>query len=241
MPTLQTYPSVDSVAEAFVNHLIQSIPRADEPDLHVCLSGGSTPKRMFEILARDHRDQNWSNVHFYWGDERCVAPDDSESNFGVARDLFLVPCGVPEKNIHRVIGEIEPAQAARQYEAKLKEHVPMVNDVPQFDLMILGMGDDGHTASIFPHQMELIESERICEVATHPQSQQNRVTITGKVIRGAKQICFLVTGAAKAEVLSQILEQADNARRFPTSHFCFAGNVVFFLDQAAASNLPASK
>lgn len=234
---LLIFDTPEKVAQEFAGQLVQIATDDLSQIKHVCLSGGSTPKRMFEILASDYAKTNWSSVHFYWGDERCVLPTDDQSNFGVANKLFFENANIPESNIHRILGEIDPEQASRQYSAELKQHVTAGENVPIFDLMILGMGDDGHTASIFPHQMELVESEKLCEVATHPDSGQQRVTITGQVIRAARRICFLVSGQNKADVLAQILNQTADAAMYPTTQFINASDVTFFLDSAAASKL----
>lgn len=227
-----------TVAAEFAKCFRDYINNCDAETVTVCLSGGSTPKLLFQELAANHRDAiQWSRVHFFWGDERCVQPDDEQSNFGQCKALLLDKIEIPAANIHRVMGENDPQAEAVRYGQTILEHVH-VNDqsLPEFDLMILGMGGDGHTASIFPHQMELMTSEKICEVAVHPESGQLRVSVTGPVINAAKEVVFLITGAGKAEVLATVVD--GSGTQYPATHVKPKdGDLVFFLDEAAAAKL----
>lgn len=239
--TVKTFDSPQEVANAFTDRLIQVSEQAQQSGraVTVCLSGGSTPKLFFKTLAADHSAIDWSSVHFFWGDERCVPAESDESNFGEADRLFLSQANIPRENVHAVDGTIDPELAAKQYAAEIQKFVDTdaANGLPRFDLMVLGMGDDGHTASIFPHQMELLDSKNICDVATHPTSGQKRVTVTGNVIGNSAEICFLVTGANKADVLATILNRASGHEAFPTSHFSALDQTSFWLDKAAAEKL----
>lgn len=228
-----------AVATAFAKDFVSWIGSQDKPKVTVSLSGGSTPKLLFEILARDFADKaDWSKVHLFWGDERCVPPEDSESNFGVCKSLFLDKVEIPEDNVHRVIGESDPAAEAIRYGEEMKQHCELdENGLPMLDLLILGMGGDGHTASIFPHQIELLKSEAICEVATHPESGQKRVSMTGPVLCAARKIDFLVTGSGKASVLAEIFGKSGNWETYPTSFIESKGPVTFYLDEGAAGQL----
>ena len=226
------------VAAEFAKCLRDFINNHDQEKVTICLSGGSTPKLLFKELAEKLHDQvDWSGVHFFWGDERCVAPEDEQSNYGEAKKILLDKIDIPITNIHRVIGESDPAEEAIRYGQTIEEHVPTNDDgLPEFSLVILGMGGDGHTASIFPHQMELLRSENICEVAVHPDSGQKRVTITGPVINAAEQVVFLITGAGKADVLKRVCD--GTGKQYPATHVKpKSGDLVFFLDEAAASKL----
>ena len=239
-PKTLTFPASQQVADAFAELLLSKLEaaRTANTTVTVCLSGGSTPKLLFKTLASQHADVDWSPMHFFWGDERCVPHSDSESNFGEAHRLFLDAANIPAGNVHPVSGEIDPAAAAQEYARAISQTVAKNEDgCPAFDLMVLGMGDDGHTASIFPHQMQLLDSENICEVATHPTSGQKRVTVTGKVIRASKQVCFLVTGANKADVLGEIFSQTGDYKTYPTSHLLDSADTTFYLDDAAAAKL----
>lgn len=226
-----------AVAEAFADHLVAKT-KSKSP-LNVALSGGSTPKILFDLLAASHgQDIDWSGIHFYWGDERCVPPTDSDSNYKMTVDHLLSKVDFPEKNIHRVLGENDPFGEAVNYGKQIEANLPSVNGLPQFDLIILGMGGDGHTASIFPHEIELLDSDNTCEVATHPESGQKRITLTGKVINNAIEVCFLVTGAGKTEKIDEIFHQTGDWKSYPASYIQpEAGELIWFMDDAAAEKL----
>ena len=240
--TIHRFENPEALAQGFVEQLIQWYDQHCEANperpLTVSLSGGSTPKRMFEILAESYGDRDWTQISFFWGDERCVPPEDADSNFGVAKRLFLEPAQVPEENIHRVLGEIDPEQARRQYEAEIKQHVNRnESGVPVFDVMLLGMGDDGHTASIFPDRLDLLTEDAWCAVALHPESGQPRVTLTGSLIESADRVCFLIAGQNKADVLATILKGKAGREKFPTSHFVDSCDAQMFVDAAAGAQL----
>ena len=211
----------------------------DKAAFHVALSGGSTPKIVFDVLAENFADKvDWGKVHFYWGDERCVPPSDDESNYKMTVEHLFSKIDVPEANIHRILGEKDPVNEAMRYANLLEINLDRVDDVPQFDLVILGMGDDGHTASIFPHEIDLWDSEDHCVMATHPDSGQKRVSINGKVINTAKEVAFLVTGASKAEKVEAVIEKTEGSDAYPASLVNpTSGNLVWFLDEEAAAKL----
>lgn len=226
-----------AVAEAFATHFI-ALAKANST-LNVALSGGSTPKILFDLLAENHSETiDWSGIHFYWGDERCVPPTDSDSNYKMTADHLLSKIDFPEQNVHRVLGENDPAGEAIHYGEQIVANLTAANGLPQFDLVILGMGGDGHTASIFPHEIELLDSENTCEVATHPESGQKRITLTGNVINNAKEICFLVTGAGKTEKIDEIFHQTGDWKTYPASYIQpKGGKLTWFMDEAAAEKL----
>lgn len=223
------------VAANFARFFAEQVAEHEGEYFTVALSGGSTPKRLFELWARDYATAvDWSRVRFFWGDERCVPPEDPDSNFGVTKALFFDHVAVPATNIHRVLGEQEPAQATSAYIATIAGRVRVVDDLPQFDLIILGMGDDGHTASIFPHQMDLLTQQDWCAVATHPTSGQKRVTLTGPVLNHAEQVAFLVTGTNKTEKVAAILGKQSGAEAYPAAHVKPSSSELhWFLDEAA--------
>ena len=194
---------------------------------------------MFSALAEKFAESPlWQKVHFWWVDERMVPPDHPESNFGVANKLLFSQISIPEGNIHRMKGENDPETEARSYSIQIQERLEPKNGWPVFDLILLGMGDDGHTASIFPDQMELLQSEAICAVAVHPESGQKRVTLTGKVLNNASRICFLVTGKTKAGRLAEITGKTKDGRKLPAFHVSNANeNTQWFLDHDAASKI----
>ena len=221
-------------AEAFGEHLIEQARLSDF--YHCALSGGSTPKLLFDYLAKKYSDSAvWKRVHFYWGDERCVPPTDAESNYKMTEDHLLNLISIPSENIHRVHGENDPEKEADRYANEIMENAPIMKGLPVFDMVILGMGEDGHTASIFPDQMELMSSERLCEVATHPTSGQKRVTFTGHVINSAREVAFLVTGAGKKKRVKEIFTKTGDWHSYPAAHiFPMDGTLTWYMDEEAA-------
>lgn len=233
-----------AVAAAVAKALSAQIEET-ESQFTIALSGGSTPKVLFRHLVENHaKSVDWHRVRFFWGDERCVPPDDEQSNFKMTNELLLQPLQIKPENIFRVRGEDPPEAEAVRYANQIKEVVESGSSgLPEFDFMMLGMGADGHTASIFPHQIELLKEEAICAVATHPETGQNRVTITGPTINASRKIVFMITGEAKAEVISQIKHRRGSWESYPTSHIGPSDlgdtpdNLHYFLDQAAAEGL----
>jgi 6-phosphogluconolactonase len=199
---------------------------------HMALSGGSTPKLLFQTLSSTYSDEiNWNNLHVYWVDDRCVPPDHNESNYGMTKKHLLDLVNIPPENIHRMIGEAMPETEAKRYAHELLTQLPLVKNIPQFDLIILGIGEDGHTASIFPNQMDLLNAATVCAVGIHPVSDQKRITLTGKTICQAKEVVFLVTGSGKAAVISEIFNKTELATTYPAAHINLA---KWYLDGAAA-------
>ena len=226
------------VAELFSKYFADLV--RDKEVVHVALSGGSTPKLIFDVLAKDFgNDIDWSTIHFYWGDERCVPPDNNQSNYKMTQEHLFSKIEVPKENIHRVLGENDPIGEAMRYANLLEINMDRVEGVPQFDLVILGMGDDGHTASIFPHEIDLWDAQDHCVVATHPDSGQKRVSINGKVINTAKEVAFLVTGENKAEKVDEIHNQKEGYKKYPASLVDpKSGKLIWLMDsESAASKL----
>ena len=225
------------VATDFTQWLIALLKGKDR--FTIALSGGSTPAVLFKLWADNYSDTiDWSKIHFFWGDERCVPPSDEESNFKMTNDLLFAKVGVSTSNIHRVHGEATPAEEAKRYSKVIEKNVDIIDGLPRFDLVMLGMGGDGHTASIFPHQMELLTEKAWCAVATHPESGQKRVSLTGPVINNAANVTFLVTGASKTEKVQSILQGEDISENYPAAHIKPSkGSLYWFLDKAAAGIL----
>ena len=225
------------VAEQFSKYFADLV--TGKEIFHVALSGGSTPKLIFDVLATNYGDTiDWSIIHFYWGDERCVPPTDDQSNYKMTNVHLFSKIEIRESNVHRILGEADPTREAMRYANLLEINLDRVEGVPQFDLVILGMGDDGHTASIFPHEIELWDAYDHCVVATHPDSGQKRVSINGKVINTAKEVVFLVTGASKAEKVNEIHNKEAGFEGYPASLVHpKSGKLVWFMDKAAANLL----
>ncbi len=237
MMQLKISSTKQQTAEDFTDWLIGLMGSSD--GLHIALSGGSTPKIVFDELAsRGISTNDWRKVHLYWGDERCVPPDNTESNYKMTVEHLLSRIDIPEENIHRIRGENDPRQEAKHYSEVLKENLQMIDGLPQFDLIILGMGDDGHTASIFPNEIGLWNAGQLCEVAEHPETGQKRITITGKIINHAATVAFLVTGDSKAEKVGEIIDKRGRFKSYPANLVDpLSGNLLWFLDKAAAAGI----
>jgi 6-phosphogluconolactonase len=205
----------------------------------IALSGGSTPMAIFTILAERYRDRiDWSKLAFFWGDERCVPPSDPESNYRMTNENLFSRLSYPELNFCRIQGEDDPAAEAARYSGRVDSMLPHANGLPQFDLVMLGLGEDGHTASIFPHNIGLFNSDRLFEPSTHPVSGQIRITATGKLINNAREVWFIATGAGKAEKVAQVIRKQEGWEKLPASLVRPAsGKLVWLLDEAAAAGL----
>ena len=231
---IQTKQTPEDVARALAEQMVEW---SREGHLrHIALSGGSTPRLLFDILAAEYRHKlPWEQLVFYWGDERCVPPDHDQSNYGMTRERLLDPLGIDGSRVHRIRGEAEPEREARRYAGILQEQLPQPSGIPRFDLVLLGLGTDGHTASIFPHEAALWDAEAFCEIATHPESGQKRITLTGQVINQAARVVFLVTGQSKAKRVREILEDSAAAASYPAARVAPSdGKLIWMLDQAAA-------
>lgn len=238
-PLLHISPTGKAVARAFADHLVRRLENHDGP-FFWALSGGSTPKLLFQLLAEEYREKiDWSRLHFFWGDDRLVPYDDPASNYGEVRRLLFDHVPVVEDQIHPVRTDLEPEAAAADYAATIEKLLPANSDgLPIFDINMLGMGGDGHTASIFPDRLELLRETKVCAVATHPESGQLRVTLTGPVINASDEVCFLVTGSGKTARVAQILNQEPGAEAFPVAHIKpQPGQLHWFLDEAAADDV----
>ena len=237
-PEIIIFHTIDKLAEFAAGLLYTKISEIPEGDfLTVALSGGSTPKRIFNyISSHDDGNTDWEKVRFFWVDERCVPPDDDESNYKMTRMSLLENIAIPEENIFRIHGEADPEKEAVRYSNIIAGNVPFENNLPRFDLIILGLGEDGHTASIFPGNTAMFQSAKICEVAIHPQSGQKRITITGTVINNASEVVFMVTGSGKAGIVAKILQDVNiglPASFVKPTH----GDLKWLLDKDAAKLL----
>ena len=235
---IQISESVEKLSEQFAQLLIEKVNNRKD-DFNIALSGGSTPKGIFEYLAAHHqRTIGWHKVKFFWGDERCVPPTDSESNYKMAYESILSRLQIPASNIFRIRGENDPQNEVKEYSEIVKKQLLLINNIPKFDLVMLGLGEDGHTASIFPNQKSLFESEQIYARAVHPETGQKRITLTGKVINNASTIVFIVTGNNKAKVVDEIINQKDNYKDYSASFILpHNGEIYWLLDKSAASQI----
>jgi 6-phosphogluconolactonase len=238
---IHIFESPDATARAVAELILKKAKEKSKHSLpfNLAVSGGSTPKLLFTILANEFDDSMpWHIVRLFWVDERCVPPTHPESNFGMTYNSLLKFVPIHDANIFRMLGEADPAKEAKRYEELLKQQLPSANGVPQMDMILLGMGDDGHTASIFPDNLALLNVSDAVAVATHPTSGQNRITLTGNVILAASDVLFLVTGASKTDVLRQIVNREAGYEKYPSSYiYSPTGAVTFYTDKAAASEL----
>jgi 6-phosphogluconolactonase len=234
--SVRLHDSPERLAEAAARAFVQEAARAvaERGRFAVALAGGSTPEATYEVLARDHAgDVDWPNVHVFFGDERTVPPDHEDSNYRMAREALLdfVPVG----SVHRMRGELPPDEAAASYEGELMEFFG--ETPPALDLVMLGIGEDGHTASLFPETPALEVTDRLVFANPVPKLDTTRLTLTAPVLSAARAVNFLVAGEGKAEALREILEGDADPRRYPAKLVMPADGPTWFVDRAAARSL----
>ena len=214
---------------------------ADHGQFTLVLSGGSTPEHIFRQLVNESLEHrlDWPKVAIFWGDERCVPPDHKQSNYRMARQTLFDHVPIPSANIHRMACEGDPAAGADTYEGLLRREFPG-QPWPQFDLVLLGLGDDGHTASIFPGTAILAEKERWVAPVYVPQLDSWRISLTLPTINAAAQITFLVIGEGKAAIVREILESPSPDPIYPAQRIRPQTKLIWFLDRAAGSLLDPS-
>lgn len=200
------------------------------------LAGGATPRGVYALLAAEpcRTSPEWSRIHFYWGDERCVPPDSADSNFRMAYDALISKVPTTESLIHRIRGELENAeQAAHLYEAEIRELLPN-SPVPAFDVVLLGMGEDGHTASLFPGAHW--DEQRLVVPCVGPHFPTLRVSLTPMLLNAAHRVIFLASGIRKAPALAKVIE--DPSCNYPAARIHpVSGRLTWMIDRAAASLL----
>lgn len=216
MKNIKIFSSAEATAKALAKYLKQQINASTT--FNLAISGGSTPKMLFQALSQIKTDIAWSKLQLYWVDERCVGPENKESNYRMTYENLIKNVPLPEENIHRMKGELSPKEGVEDYQKEING-LPKSKQLPQFDLIILGMGDDGHTASIFPPSKELISIESDLAVGTNPYSGQDRITLTGRTIKNAKEIIFHLAGSNKAKVVEEIILDKGNSKDYPSYYF----------------------
>ena len=238
-PGIRIFQDEKHLAAAAADEFEQAVSRAFSwnRNLAVALSGGSTPALFFRFLAR--RKIEWSHVHLFWGDERCVPPDNIESNYLMTRKELLDRISIPGENIHRIRGEEPPGEEAVRYSEEIIKTVPATGrGLPGFDWILLGLGADGHTASIFPGFKMQPDPSTLCAIARHPVTGQERITLTLPVINNARRVSFLAAGSGKAETVASILEKKEGFFDFPAAHVIpVHGTLEWLLDEASGSAL----
>lgn len=204
---------------SMTDRLITLMQEKGKVPFHLALSGGGTAQLLFNLWNNQFKDRiDWNRLRFYWVDERCVPPSDNESNFKHAEDLLFRPLGIPPSHIFRIHGEDDPEQEAVRYSSLVRKDIQEYDDVPLFDCIILGIGDDFHTASIFPSNMNLLTDERFYAESVHPVSGQRRVTMTGTLILNAMAIFVPVVGQSKTHVVEQLLHNPGLAHSTPAGY-----------------------
>ncbi len=235
--SVHVYDNPEELAEAAAREFAA---RADEAigergRFAVVFAGGSTPKATYEALARDYAHRiDWSNVHVFFGDERSVPPDHEDSNYRMACEALLDH--VPVGSVHRMQGELPPDEAAEAYEQNLRNFFG-TEELPRFDLILLGIGGDGHTASLFPETSALEVHDRWVVANPVLKLETTRITLTVPAINAARAVYFLIAGEGKADALAEILEGNPDPHEYPTSLIQPQGGPTWMLDRPAASEI----
>jgi len=235
--SVSVYDNPEELAQAAASEFAARAAEAigERGRFAVVLAGGSTPRAAYGILARDYRDRiDWNNVHVFFGDERSVPPDHDDSNYKMARESLLDHVSIG--SVHRMQGELPPDEAAEAYEQELRDFFGP-DDLPRFDLILLGTGPDGHTASLFPETSALEVHDRWAVPNPVLKLETTRITLTLPVINAARAVYFLVAGEGKAEPVAEILEGDPDPREHPASLIQPANGPTWMLDRAAASGI----
>ncbi len=238
-PKLHIFKDNTLWEEAVLNHITEVIfeTLTDRPYCSISLSGGSTPRRIYELLAQQgsRRGIQWETIRLYWGDERAVPHDHSDSNFKMVKEALLDHIDIPEENVFPFPTPEFPEKSARVYEVELQ--TAFAPGEPSFDLSLLGMGDDGHTASIFPHTDLVGERKAWAKEVYLKDKDTYRISVTVPVINRSRHIAFLVRGGNKTHALKEVLTGEHNPSEYPAQLIRKSPNVHYFLDDQAAAEL----
>jgi len=237
-PQVRVLATPEDAAHDCAQFILKTLTAALQNSLQASLaiSGGSTPRLLFADMARTPFD--WSKVHIFWVDERCVLPTDSQSNFKLANDTLLQAARIPTRNIHRVYGELPAEEGAARYVADMTAFFSLTGGrLPLFDVLHRGMGPDAHTASLFPGEPLIGNRTGIAAHVWVEKMQMHRVTLLPGVLLAAKHTVLQVSGDDKAEAVRQVLREPEDYFRYPCQIASRDGNAVWFLDQAAAARL----
>jgi 6-phosphogluconolactonase len=243
---VEVFPDIKALALAAAQRfaLLARDAVEDHGVFSVALSGGSTPKALYELLATDETIRAkipWQKVHFFFGDERHVPPDHGESNFRMANEAMFQRLSTEQLHVHRILGELNSAsEAAEQYEADLSEFFELrgllTQGLPRFDLILLGMGPDGHTASLFPNSSALVETTRWVVANWVDKFKTDRITMTFPVLNSAAEVILFVAGAEKAAVLAEVLSGAQGETNYPIQRISPRNGIKrWMLDTSAAA------
>lgn len=244
MPEIMVFPGPEQLIRAAVEEFVRLAGEsiAGQGRFSVALSGGSTPRPLYALLGEKTCSDriDWSRVHLFWGDERCVPPEDPRSNYRMVRRTLLKPVPLPPDQVHRIHGEDEPSIAASNYEREIRSFFATAEGPPRstFDLILLGMGEDGHTASLFPGSEAIAERIRWVRAEYVKSVAMWRITLTPLVINFATSVFFLITGAAKAKPVREVVKGPFHPEKLPAQAIKpLKGRLTFFLDKEAAVDL----
>jgi 6-phosphogluconolactonase len=235
---IHVFENADALSVGAASHIAAAAHAAIEARgvFNIALSGGTTPRQTYERLATEpySSEIDWSHVHVFWGDERCVPPDHPDSDFGMAKRALLDHVSISGANVHRMRGELDAKDAAAQYESEISAH--FASSDPKFDLILLGLGEDGHTASLFPRTSALYEESRLVIENYVRDLEAWRVTFTFRLINTAEQVVFLAAGSKKADIVSKVID--EKLPEYPASHVDpITGELHWLLDASAAIKL----
>lgn len=236
---IKVFKDAEALSESFTKFLVKLLEVY--PHINLSLSGGTTPKVIFDYWAENCKESiPWERVSFFWGDERCVPPENNMNNYGMTKEhLFDKVPNIKKNSIYRIHGENESNEEAKWYSWMLSQKLFVRKSIPSFEIVMLGLGDDGHTVSIFPNQIKLWNSDETCVVAKHPESGMERVSISGKVVNNSQHVVFLATGKSKAEKVRDIIKNREQYKNiYPAAKVDPKyGYLYWFLDEEAASLL----
>jgi len=236
------YPDIATLSHDAAQHIVRIANEsiATYGRFTMALSGGTTPRKTYELLGSEpySRQINWTLVHIFWGDERSVPPESPDSNYRMAHEILLSKIPIPAVQVHRMLANEPNRDAASQEYVEEMQRVFATDDIPSFDLIQLGMGPEGHTASLFPHQEALHEERRLVMPVSVPKPPPDRLTFTPPLLNAARNLLFLVTGSDKADALHAVLEGPYQPDEYPAQIVRPPnGEVVWMVDTAAAQNI----
>lgn len=237
---IHIYKTVDEVIEGLANYFVQTVNTSikEKNECTVVLSGGNSPKKLYELLATPvySRQIDWDKIYFFFGDERYVPFNDPENNGNMVKKALFEPLMIPDANIFYINTAVPPDEAAKKYSKRILSHFK--NKPVRFDLILLGLGDNGHTASLFPHTAVLQEKKALVKAVYLEDQSSYRITMTAALINEAPAIAFLVYGASKVNAVYEVLEGEKDFQTYPAQLIIpEEGTVLWFLDEDAAKNL----
>ncbi len=235
----EKYNDENEALQALSEYLIILMKKKKGEVFNLALSGGETAKRMFSLWANKYnKTMDWDNLRFYWVDERCVPKDNEQSNYGHAKMLLFDPLRIPKSHIHRIKGENYPYSEATRYSRRVEEGISQQNSLPHFDCIILGVGNDAHTASIFPDSMELLTDKNIYAVSQHPETKQYRITMTGPLILNNTPLLVPILGKGKKEVIKKIKDGYARTSPTPATYILSkAKNAIVYISDEESNSL----